>query len=71
MDRAHGSSIKPVSGGYYDNYLMALLNKKGELVIPVPAVPPRGQLRPAQNDPRLQAQAFDGNAARYPIHNCL
>ena len=34
------TSIKLVSGGYYDNYLIALLNKRGELVIPA-LMPPR------------------------------
>ena len=33
-------SIKLVSGGYYNNYLIALLNKQGELVIPA-VMPPR------------------------------
>ena len=33
-------SIKLVSGGYYNNYLIALLNKQGELVIPAVMPPP-------------------------------
>jgi WG containing repeat len=43
--RAGITWIKLVSGGYFDYYLMALLNKQGELVIPatMPARPPATQ----------------------------